>query len=39
LLSTEKFIRISPSSRLGFDYRHLMDEKRRIGYTGPGLSK
>lgn len=26
-------------SRLGFDYRHLMDEKRRIGYTGPGLSK
>ncbi|UJR23004.1 hypothetical protein I4U23_026030 [Adineta vaga] len=23
--------------RLGFDYRHLMDEKRRIGYTGPGL--
>jgi hypothetical protein len=26
-------------SRLGYDYRHLMDEKRRIGYTGPGLSK
>ncbi|CAF1169662.1 unnamed protein product [Adineta ricciae] len=23
--------------RLGYDYRHLMDEKRRIGYTGPGL--
>jgi hypothetical protein len=25
-------------SRLGYDYRHLMEEKRRIGYTGPGLS-
>ncbi|CAF1214989.1 unnamed protein product [Adineta steineri] len=23
--------------RLGYDYRYLMDEKRRIGYTGPGL--
>lgn len=23
--------------RLGYEYRHLMDEKRRIGYTGPGL--
>ncbi|CAF0789685.1 unnamed protein product [Rotaria sordida] len=23
--------------RLGYDYRHLMEEKRRIGYTGPGL--
>ena len=26
-------------SRLGYDYRHLMDEKRRIGYSGPGLSE
>ncbi|CAF4328170.1 unnamed protein product [Rotaria sp. Silwood2] len=23
--------------RLGYDYRYLMEEKRRIGYTGPGL--
>ncbi|CAF2004359.1 unnamed protein product [Rotaria magnacalcarata] len=23
--------------RLGYDYRHLMEEKRRIGYSGPGL--